>query len=113
MPGLVTEGCNIVSDCILICILSVLVEILEMSCAEAADALALQKGKFILNPVLALCHFLWSLARLELHKFAIVSPLVFEPSLAHFDRQLVAAGKPLPQAFLSGLVLCYGHGQAW
>ena len=34
-----------------------------------------------------------------------MSPLRFEPSLAHFDRQLATVGKPLPQAFLPDLVL--------
>ena len=34
-----------------------------------------------------------------------MSPLGFEPSLAHFDRQLVTVDEPLPQTFLPGLVL--------
>ena len=67
--GLVTEGCIVVSDCMLISIISVSVERLEMSCAEEGDALApqplvsevcLQEIKFILNPVL-FCHSLESL----------------------------------------------------
>ena len=97
---LVTEGCIVVSDHMLISILSMSLEPLEMLCAEAADALApwagnlklksltpdvcLQELKFILNPVLPL----GSLARLGLHEFAEVSPLGFKPSLAHLDRQL-------------------------
>ena len=59
----------------------------------------------VLNPDLPLCHFLGSLARLGLGEFFVESLLGFEQSLAHFDRQLVAAGKPLPQAFLPGLKL--------
>ena len=38
--GLVTEHCIVVSDCMLISILSVSVESLELLCAEAADVLA-------------------------------------------------------------------------
>ena len=38
--GHVTKGCIVVSDCMLISILSVEVEALEILCAEAADALA-------------------------------------------------------------------------
>ena len=38
----------------------------------------------LLSLVLPLCHFLGSLARPGLGAFSIVSPLVFEPSLAHF-----------------------------
>ena len=40
MLGLLTEGCIVVSDCMLISILSTTVDLLEMLCAEAADALA-------------------------------------------------------------------------
>ena len=66
---------------------------------------SLKEVKFTLNPVLPLCHFLGSLARLGLFEFSVVGPLGFEPSLAHFDKQLVTAGKPLPQAFPPGLVI--------
>ena len=103
------------SDCMLISILSMSVELLEMLCAEPADALVpwardlktedffeslasnvcLQEVKFILNPVLLLCHFLWTLARLRLDEFAIASLLGFELSQVHFDSLTV--GKPLPQ----------------
>ena len=38
--GLVSEGCVVVSDHILISIPSMLVECLQMLCAETADALA-------------------------------------------------------------------------
>ena len=92
-----------------------------MLCTEAADALAPQTGdlkaedtlsclclravKFILNPVLPLCYFLENLVRLGLGQFSVASPLGFKQNLAHFDRQLVATGEPLPQAFLPGLVL--------
>ena len=65
----------------------------------------LQDIKFILNPVLALCHFLGSLARLGLSEISIASPLRFEPCLEHLHRQLAAACKPLPQAILPVLVL--------
>ena len=73
---------------ILICILSISVEHLEMSYAEAIDAqdpwagdlkaedflsllslMCLQEVKFFLNPVLPLCHLLGSLARLSLMGF--------------------------------------------
>ena len=37
--GLVTEGCIVVADRMLISILSMLVEPLDMSCAEAVDAM--------------------------------------------------------------------------
>ena len=54
--GLVTEGCIVVSDCMLISILSILVEPLEMLCAEAAHALAPHAGDLkpedLLNPLL-------------------------------------------------------------
>ena len=94
-----------------------------MSCAEAAVALApwagdleaehfqslasdvcLQEGKFILNPVLPLCHFLESLATLGLDEFSKLNALGFERSLAHFHRLLLPAGEPLPQAFLPDFV---------
>ena len=65
-----------VSDHMLLIILSVSVEPLEMLCAEAADALAPWAGDScplhlmcvfkklnFLNPVLPICHFLWSLTR--------------------------------------------------
>ena len=42
--GLVTEGCIVGSDRMLIFILSMLVEALEMSCAETLAALAPQAG---------------------------------------------------------------------
>ena len=84
------------------------VEPLEMLCAkhEAADTLAPHAvdfkpedllyplhlmcvfKKFILNPVLPFCYFFWSLTRLGLCELAVTSPLGFEPSLAHFYRQL-------------------------
>ena len=65
----------------------------------------LQEVKFILNSVLPLCHFFWSLTRLGLCEFALASVLGFEPSLAHFDRQFATVGKPVPQAFIPGVVL--------
>ena len=79
-PFVPTEGCIVVSSRILISILSVSVEPLKMSRAEAVDALAplwrfaeslvsdvrLQEVKFILNPVLPLRHLFWNLTRLRL-----------------------------------------------
>ena len=57
--GLLTEGCNVVSDCMLISIMSELVEALEMLCAEAAEALALQawdlKPDDLLTPLHLMC----------------------------------------------------------
>ena len=44
MLGLVTEDCNVVSDHMLVSILSVSVEALEMLCADVADALPPQAG---------------------------------------------------------------------
>ena len=58
---LVTEGCIVVSDSMLISILSMLVEPLEMLCAEAADALAPQvwdlKAEDLLSPLHLMCVF--------------------------------------------------------
>ena len=105
------NDCCLVSDLMLISILSMSVEHLEMSCTEAAVALALlakslpsdvclQEVKFILNSFLSLCHFLLRLARLILVEFFIPSSLGFET-----DRQVAAAGEPLPQALFLG----FGH----
>ena len=59
--GLVTEGCIVVSDCMLISILSVSVEPLEMLCAEAADALASWAGdlkaEYLLSAMRLICIF--------------------------------------------------------
>ena len=59
--GLVTEGCIVVSDYMPILLLSVSVEPLEMSCAEAADALAPQskdlKAEDLLCPLCLMCIF--------------------------------------------------------
>ena len=59
--GLVTEGCSVVSDCMLISIQSVSVEPLEMSFAEVAGALAPQardlKPVDLLNPLPLMCVF--------------------------------------------------------
>ena len=41
--------------------------------------------------------------KLGMGEFAVASPLGFEPSLLHSDRQQRTS--PLPQAFLPGLVL--------
>ena len=96
-----------VSDRMLISIISMLVEALEMLCAQAADALAprqgiqslticsleslafsvhLQEVTFILNPLLPFCHFFWSLTRLGLHELVVMCHLQIKPGLAHFDR---------------------------
>ena len=95
-----------VSDHMLISILSVSVEPLEMLCAEAVDALApqdlkpkdflsplrlmcvfitLQEVKFILIIQFCLCHFLRSLARLGRCELAVASPLGFKPSVAYLQ----------------------------
>ena len=59
--GLVTEGCIVVSDHMLISILSMLVEPLEMLCAEAADTLAPRarnlKSADLLSPLNLMCIF--------------------------------------------------------
>ena len=103
----------------LISILPLSFESLVMSCTKTANALdlhrnfgeflasdvCLQEVKFILNPVLPVCHFLWCLARLRLCEVAVVSPLEFKTNLSHIDRQLAIVGKPLPQTYLLGLVL--------
>ena len=58
--GLITEGCIVVSDMV-ISILSVSVKHLEMSCAEAADALAPQvrdlKPSDLLSLLCLMCIF--------------------------------------------------------
>ena len=94
--GLVTNSSFVMSDCMLISILSMPVEPvlrqwmhwllrLETSGMQIyrvpESDVCLQEVKFILNPVLPLCHFLRSLARLGLGKFSIANPLGFEPSL--------------------------------
>ena len=57
----VTEGCIVVSDHLLIATLSVSVEALEMSCAEAADAQAPWAGNVkpedLLSPMHLICVF--------------------------------------------------------
>ena len=97
--GLETEGFIVVSDRKLISVLSMSVEALEMSCAEAADALApqerdlkpkittepeccasdvrLQEVKYILNPVLQFRYFFCSLSILGLSELAVMSHLRF------------------------------------
>ena len=116
--GLATEGHIVVSDHMLISILSMLVEALEMSDAEAVDALApwnsdlkpddllsslhlmCNKVKFILNPVLPFRHLFWGLTRLQLCELVVKCLLRLKPGLAHLDRQLVTVGEPLPETFL-------------
>ena len=86
---------------LLIFILSLSVESLEM-CAESTVALGplargmkvedlslhpdmcLQDIKYVMNPVLPLCHFLGGLARHGLGEFFVASPSGFEPRFAHF-----------------------------
>ena len=60
--GLAINGCGcVVSDNMLISIVSVLVKPLQMSCAEAVDALAAQAGdlkvKDLLSPLHLMCLF--------------------------------------------------------
>ena len=64
--GLVTEGCIVVSDCMLISLLSVSVEALEMLCAEAAHALAPQAGDLMPENLLSLLHLMWVFTKLNL-----------------------------------------------
>ena len=59
--GLVTEGCIVMSDLMLISIISVLFEPLEMTCAEATNALASWAGNLkaedLLSPLHLMCVF--------------------------------------------------------
>ena len=59
MLGLVTDGCIVVSDRMLISVLSMLFEAMEMSCAEAVEALAPQardlKPEVLLSPLCLMC----------------------------------------------------------
>ena len=64
--GLVTEGCIVVSDCMLISKLFMLVEALKMSCAEAADAPAPQAGDLKPNDLLSLWRLICILKKLYL-----------------------------------------------
>ena len=64
-----------------------------------------QEVKFILNPVLPFHNFLKSLTRLGFCELATMSPLGFESSLAHFDRQLSTVGEPLRKTFFPGFFL--------
>ena len=68
----------------------------------------LQTVKFILNPDLALCHLIGSLARLELGEISVASPLGFELSLANCYRLLAATGERLPQGSFLVLSLIVG-----
>ena len=117
--ALVTDDCIVVSDRMLIYILSMSVELLEMPCVETVDALAPWAGDLkpeyllsskhlmcvfkILNPDLPISHFFWSLTKIGLRELVVTSSLGFESSVACFDRQLVTVGKPLPKTFPPGL----------
>ena len=79
---LVTEGCILVSDHMLSSILTMLVNVLALWAGDLMPKYLLSFD--VCLPVLPLCHFLWSLVRLELGEFVEVSPLGCEPSLAHF-----------------------------
>ena len=102
-----------------ISIQSVLVEPLEILFAEAGDTLAPQAGDLTVEDLLRPLHlmyvfkkliypepssdtlsFLLNLTRFGLCEFALESPLGFKTSLAHFDRQVVTIGEPMPVAFL-------------
>ena len=67
--------------------------------------MCIQEVKFVLNPALPLCYFYGNPVRLELGEFLVMSPLGFNPSLAHFHGHLGAASKPLPDEILPELVL--------
>ena len=51
--GLITEGCIVMSDCILVSILYMLFEALEVLCAEATDALAPRVGDLKVEDLLS------------------------------------------------------------
>ena len=59
MLGFVTEGFIVVSDLMLISILSVSVEALEMLCAKTADALALWDGDLMPDDLLRPLHLMY------------------------------------------------------
>ena len=64
--GLETEGCIVVSDCMLISILSVSVKVLEMLCVEAVDALAPQARDLKAEDLLSLFCLMCVLKKLNL-----------------------------------------------
>ena len=78
-----------------ISILSVSIEALEMSCAEAAQApvpqdneeydVWLQEAKFTLYSVLPFHHHFWGLSSLGLCELAVTCSLRLKLSLAHLD----------------------------
>ena len=86
--GLVTKVCIVVSEHMLISVLSMSVELWEFLVSDVCLYLV----KFILNQILPLCLLFGSLSGLGLGEFSLMSPLRFKPSLAHFNRRLVAAG---------------------
>ena len=94
-----------------------LIYILEMSCAEAAAALAArawdlksdyllmsivqpQESKFILYSVVMFHHLFWILSKLRLCHLAITCSLLLKPGLAHLDRQLATIGEPISETLL-------------
>ena len=64
--GLVTEGCIVVSDCMLSSILSMLVDPLEMPCAKGEDALVPWAGDLKLEDLLSSLHQICVFKKLNL-----------------------------------------------
>ena len=62
----VSEGCIVVSDCMLITLLSVSVEPLEMSCAEAVDAQSAWAVNLKPEDLLSLLHLICVFKKLNL-----------------------------------------------
>ena len=63
--GLVTEGCIVVSDCMVISILSMLVEPLEILWAEGADALSPRTGDLITDDLLSPLYLMFIFKKLN------------------------------------------------
>ena len=89
--GHVTESCIVVSDCMLISILSLLVEPLEMLCAEAADALAPRAGDFKGEDLLSL----WSLMCVSLETSIFLLLLPFLGPIFLFKSNFCTKQKPI------------------
>ena len=63
--------------------------------------------KFDLNPVLPLCHFLGSLARLGPGEFSTEHPLGFKTSFAHFDSLRLLVNLSHRHSFLALSLKCW------
>ena len=111
-------------DRMLISILSVSVEVLEMSCAVVAEALEPrawdlkaddlhqslvsdvqpQESKLVLYPILMFHHLLQGLSRLCLGRLSVMCPFLVKPDPAHLDRQVATVGKEIDVGNLPLLV---------